>query len=187
MHTLTPTGVFEKTGDGGVRFHEAPAPTQQDVALVAKRGRDRTVRWLRRHGYLDERAAEERSNETAKPSALDACTQMALAGGAFLARPFEVKENPDADLERKERRLSATWDGFDVHCAVRIAGDDDRGRERLVRYCTRPPFALDRIEVLRDGRIAYQLKVPRKGRTHRVMAPMEFMGRLAALVPTPFA
>src|SRR5262249_33290243 len=25
---------------------------------------------------------------------------------------------------------------------------DDVGRERLVRYCTRPPFALDRIEVL---------------------------------------
>jgi hypothetical protein len=25
-----------------------------------------------------------------------------LAGGAFLARPFEPKENPDADLEPKE-------------------------------------------------------------------------------------
>jgi Putative transposase len=46
-------------------------------------------------------------------------------------------------------------------------------------------FALDRIEVLRAGRIAYRLKVPRKGRTHRIMAPMEFMGRLAALIPRP--
>ena len=66
---------------------------------------------------------------------------------------------------------------------MRLAADDDQGRERLVRYCTRPPFALDRIEVLRDGRIAYSLKVPRKGRTHRVMTPMEFMARLAALIP----
>jgi acyl-CoA synthetase (AMP-forming)/AMP-acid ligase II len=52
-----------------------------------------------------------------------------------------------------------------------------------VRYCTRPPFALDRIEVLGDGRIAYQVKTVRRGRTHRVMTPMEFMARLAALVP----
>jgi len=36
---------------------------------------------------------------------------------------------------------------------------------------------------LRDGRIAYLVKIPRKGRTHRVMAPMEFMARLAALLP----
>jgi hypothetical protein len=68
---------------------------------------------------------------------------------------------------------------------VRIAADDDLGRERLVRYCTRPPFALDRIEVLSDGRIAYLLKVPRKGRTHRIMTSMEFMARLSAQIPRP--
>jgi hypothetical protein len=57
--------------------------------------------WLRRHGYLDERAAEERSDEAVVPSALDACTQLALAGGAFLARSFEHKDNPDAAFERR--------------------------------------------------------------------------------------
>src|SRR5262249_54696350 len=38
----------------------------------------------------------------------------------------------------------------------------------------------------RDGRIAYQVKSPRKGRTHRVMTPMDFMARRAAVVPAPF-
>ncbi|WP_437991435.1 transposase [Sorangium sp. So ce145] len=60
-----------------------------------------------------------------------------------------------------------------------------RGCERLVRCCTRPAFALDRIELLPDGRIAYLLKTPRRGRTHRVMSPMECMARLAAWIPTP--
>ena len=54
-----------------------------------------------------------------------------------------------------------------------------------------PPYAvrtlLDELTlapvVLRDGRIAYRLKVARKGRTHRVMAAMDFMARLAALIP----
>jgi len=186
LHTLAIDGVFEKTDAGGVRFHEAPAPAKEDVAEVARRVRDRAVRWLRRRGYLDERAAEDRGNEAAEPSALDGCTQLALAGGAFLARPGRSpNDTSDADLDRKERRSSATCDGFDAHCAVRIAAGDDVGRERLVRYCTRPPFALDRIEVLRDGRVAYAIKMPRRGRTHRVMTPMEFMARLAALIHPP--
>jgi hypothetical protein len=54
-------------------------------------------------------------------------------------------------------------------------------------YCARPPFAQGRIEVLPDGRVAYLVKVPRRGRTHRVMTPVDFMARLAALIPTPFA
>ncbi|WP_437911117.1 transposase [Sorangium sp. So ce327] len=33
--------------------------------------------------------------------------------------------------------------------------------------------------------MAYLLKTPRRGRTHRVISPMEFMARLAALIPPP--
>jgi hypothetical protein len=188
LHTLAVDAVFEKTAGGGVRVHEAPAPSKDAVGEVAQRVRDRFVRWLRRHGYLDERGAEDRSNAPAEPSALEACAQLALAGGAFLARPSEplpLGAASDADLERKERRFSAMCDGFDLHCAVRLEADDAEGRERLVRSFARAPFALDRIEVLRSVRIAYLLKVPRKGRTHRVMAPMDFMARLCALVPPP--
>ena len=108
FHTLAVDGVFDKTGDGGVRVHEAPPPCRDDVDEVARRVRDRALLWLRRHGYLDERAAEDRGHEPVAPSALDACTQLALAGGAFLARPFAPKDNPDADLERRERRFSAS-------------------------------------------------------------------------------
>jgi Putative transposase len=87
---------------------------------------------------------------------------------------------------RKERRFSATYKGFDIHCAVRIEADDDEGRERLIRYCARPPFALERIEELKDGRIAYLMKTARRGSTQHVMTPMEFMGRLSILLPPPY-
>jgi hypothetical protein len=36
----------------GVRFHEAPPPSKDDVGEVAQRVRDRAVRWLRRHRDL---------------------------------------------------------------------------------------------------------------------------------------
>jgi hypothetical protein len=44
-----------------------------------------------------------------------------------------------------------------------------------------PGLALDRIELLRDGRVSYLLTAPRKARTHRVMAPMEVMARIAGI------
>src|SRR6185503_6560891 len=104
LHTLAVDGVFDKTGDGSVRVHEAPPPSKDDVDEVARRVRTRALRWFRRHGYLDERAVDERCHEPAEPDALQGCMQLALAGGAFLARKEEPKANPDADMERRERR-----------------------------------------------------------------------------------
>jgi hypothetical protein len=61
--------------------------TRRSRLLALLGASDRAVRWLGRKGYIDQRAAEDRSNETPEPSAIEACTQLALAGGAFLARP----------------------------------------------------------------------------------------------------
>jgi hypothetical protein len=33
--------------------------------------------------------------------------------------------------------------GFSVDASVRIEGEDRAGIERLIRYCARPPFALE--------------------------------------------
>src|SRR5262249_47731622 len=93
LHALQVDGAFTKVG-AGVRFHEATPPTKDDVATGAQRVRDRAVRWLSRHGFVDERAAEERGNPPAEPSALEGCMQLALAGGTFLARPAEAKPDP---------------------------------------------------------------------------------------------
>jgi hypothetical protein len=188
FHTLAIDGVFEKQGEG-IRLHEAPPPATTDVARVARRVHDRALVWLRRHRYLDERPAEECGNDAPELLPIDAFAALALAGGTFVGRPFapeNEQERQDDALDRKERRFSATHNGFDVHCAVRIAAGDDQGRERLVRYCARPPFALERIEEMKDGRVAYRMKTPRRGSSHRVMTPVEFLARLAILVPPPY-
>jgi hypothetical protein len=126
--------------DEGVRFHEAKAPEKADVEDVARRVHDRVVRWLRRHGCLDERPAEERSHERAALSPMEDMTRIALSRGAFLARPFARKgKDDDEPFAHKPSRFAASYDGFDVHCGVRIGANDDGGRERLLRYCARPP------------------------------------------------
>jgi hypothetical protein len=101
----------------------------------------------------------------------------------------------DADAEEDDPTLgnraprdegAVEHDGFNLHASVAIAADDDLGRERLMRYGARPPLALNRLRRLPGGRLAYRIKELRDGRAkHRVMIPLEFLARLAALVPPP--
>jgi Putative transposase len=57
---------------------------------------------------------------------------------------------------------------------------------RLCRYITRPALANERVKINAEGQVELKLKTPwRDGTTHHVMSPLEFMQRLAALVPRP--
>ena len=58
--------------------------------------------------------------------------------------------------------------------------------ERLCRYITRPAIAEKRLSLTTQGWVRYQLKSPyRDGTTHVVLEPLDFIARLAALVPSP--
>jgi hypothetical protein len=46
---------------------------------------------------------------------------------------------------------------------VRIEAADRAGRERLLRYCARPPFALERLRELDPERLLYEGTKPGSG------------------------
>jgi len=102
--------------------------------------------------------------------------------------------------------------GFSIDASVRITLIDRdvpsyfRSLEHLLRYCARPPFALERLSVIRgaDGRITkVRYVLPRHkaanwvgpGRSRKStrpgangvveLTPFEFLDRLADLVPPP--
>ena len=82
--------------------------------------------------------------------------------------------------------LRANAHGFSLHAAVRWGADQRKELEHLCRYITRPAIANERLKRNRAGDVVLQLKSAFKdGTTHIVMAPLEFMQRLAALVPRP--
>ena len=69
---------------------------------------------------------------------------------------------------------------------MRWRADQRTELEQLCRYITRPAIANERLKRNRAGQVVLQLKSPYKdGTTHIVMEPLEFMERLAALVPRP--
>ena len=58
----------------------------------------------------------------------------------------------------------------------------------LARYITRPAISEKRLSISPQGRVRYQLKTPwRNGTTHVEWDPVDFIAKLAALVPPPRA
>jgi len=125
-------------------------------------------------------------------------------------RWFRMQRLIDADAASDMLRWENS--GFSVDASVRITLIDRdvpsyfQSLEHLLRYCARPPFALERLSVMRgeDGRIAcvrYVLprhkaanwvgpgrgrKSTRPGASGVVeLSPFEFLDRLADLVPPP--
>jgi len=92
-------------------------------------------------------------------------------------------------LDKDDARDMAAWSnggGFSVDASVRIEADDRAGLERLLRYCARPPFALERLEAIDAQRLIYHLSKPQPdGRTDLMLTPLELIQRLAALIPPP--
>jgi len=82
-------------------FQEGRAPSREEIAVIAARVEKRMTRWLRRRDLVDERAAEDRSNEAPSPDPLEACMQMSLLGGTFLrldkdGTPVPLDDEPSA-------------------------------------------------------------------------------------------
>ena len=188
FHVVALDGVFTRTNDGVV-FHDGPAPTREEIAAVAGRVAERMTRWLRRRRLLEDRPPEERSNEAPDLSPLEACMQASLFGGTFLRLGRDGTPLPDENDQHRAGSKSpwaAEVDGFNVHGGVVIHKGDRDGLEKLCRYGARPPFSLERLSLLADGRVAYALRKPRKnGATHLVLTPEQALARISALVPPP--
>jgi len=77
--------------------------------------------------------------------------------------------------------------GFSLNAEVWVPSWDRAGLERLLRYCARPVFAGERLAWIEpDQRLVYHLPKPRPdGQTALYLTPLEFLDRLAALVPPP--
>ena len=186
LHVLVVDGVFHCTDDGASpRFVETPAPTRGELRAVLERVHARVL------ATLEARRVGERSDTT--DDTMEALRRTATGAGTFgRVRDDGHLDDADADDAGSEtargasRALVAEFDGFNVHAGVRVEASDRVGLERLCRYMGRPPVATGRVSVLPDGNVAYRVKSPRSAaKTHRIMTPVEFIARLAALVPPP--
>ena len=76
------------------------------------------------------------------------------------------------------------------HCrhnvAACAASSNRSGLERLLRYCARPVFALERLRQIDPEHLVYEsLKPGPGGSVSLLLTPLELIERLAALIPPP--
>ena len=88
LHVLALDGVFTDRGDDAVDFHPGRALSWAEVREVARRVGVRMARWLRRRGFIGERAEDEREEQPA-PSALEACMR---AGGTYARMDVDLPQ-----------------------------------------------------------------------------------------------
>jgi hypothetical protein len=71
---------------------------------------------------------------------------------------------------------------------VRIEATDRAGHERLLRYCARPPFALERLPERDPEHLLYESAKQGTGGTGpHILNPLQLLYRLAALNAPPRA
>ena len=114
-----------------------------------------------------------------------ACTSRMALGPRAGQKVLTLQSVPRCEVQPSDQRC-ANAQGFSLHAEVRCAINQRHKLEQLCRYITRPAIANERLQRNRTGDVVLQLKSPyQDGTTHIVMSPLEFMQRLAALVPRP--
>ena len=187
-------GVYRIGTDGEPVFVEVATPTDQALQAVLHKIITRTMKLLTRRGvlieeqgqtYLANNDGDSDEARVLRPLQAAACTYRIAFGPRAGQKVLTVQGAMPRETDFNQT-LCADMQGFSLHAAVRCAADDRQALEQLCRTITRPALANERVQCNAAGQVVLTLKTPwRDGTTHLVMSPLEFMQRLAALVPRP--
>jgi hypothetical protein len=165
---LLPEGVFAAGPDGAVLFHPLPPPWDEDVVRLL----DQIARTI--HRRVERHLAQRGDDDP--PDLLASEQAAAIATAPFSGRSAVPKPG----------HRSAFLDGYSLHADRLVDAHDREGLERLCRYGARSPIANSRLSLDPTGRVVLSLRRPlRDGRTELAFPPVEFLGRLATLIPPP--
>ena len=99
---------------------------------------------------------------------------------------FTLQTLPDVGSDNPFSNSVGETAGFSLHAGVATKANERAKLERLCRYITRPAVSTKRLSLTRNGQVRYELKTPwRNGTTHVMFEPLDFISRLASLVPKP--
>jgi hypothetical protein len=192
LHMIALDGVFAQDAAGVMTFHRVGRPRAEEIRRLLATTRARVLRYFRKKGLLDDRDIDAFRDEAPWLSQCYATSiEYKESTGRYPGAPLRRARTarPEAPLRKRRAPLQAHLDGFDLHAALTVAAHKQSRRpvlEKLLRYCARPPIAQDRLRELPDGRIALELKTPwADGTTHILYEPVDFVAKLAALVPRP--
>jgi hypothetical protein len=190
FHMLLLDGFYVEPPDGSLCFRWVTAPSSAELARLTEAVALRIGRSLERAGAL-ERDAENSylagDELEAGPMAqlLGASITYRIAGGPNQGRKvFTLQTLPGCEAPFKGGAGKVA--GFSLHAGVAAWADQRQQLERLCRYISRPAISEKRLSLTPNGNVRYQRKAPyRDGMAPVIFEPLDFIARLAALVPKP--
>ena len=188
FHMLYLKGIYDTKG----YFWPVKPPTPGDIDEITHKIAKRVTRYLERAGYLYRDAESEYldlvpDEEDVMHGIIGSSITYRLAFGPNAGRKaLTLQAVSSSDHRAKSSELVSKQSGFSLHAGVACKSNQRKKLERLCRYITRPAIAEQRLSLASNGNVIVALKTPyNDGTSHVVLSPIEFMGRLAALVPKP--
>jgi hypothetical protein len=190
FHMLFLDGVYYPDQSGKLRFKRTPRPSLEELQALTHTISVRLGRFLERAGLL-ERDAESSyltldfdDNPMADIQGHSVAYRIAV-GKNKGKKVFSLQTLPP-NLEDNQNPNVGKASGFSLHAGVSAEAHQRQKLERLCRYITRPAISEKRLSLTEQGQVRYELKTPYKnGTTHVFFNPLDFMARLAALIPRP--
>ena len=188
LHILAVDGAFNKHG----AFYPVKPPSTEHLDALTHTIALRVARYLERVGYLVRDAESDyldlqTEDDDAMATLIGASISYRLAFGPNAGRKaLTLQTIPATTTTPTAGELVSNQASFSLHAGTACKPTQKKKLERLCRYITRSAISEKRLSLASNGNVVYQLKTPYDdGTTHVVLSPMEFMGRLAALVPKP--
>src|SRR5690554_6845258 len=172
------------------RFRWVKAPTSPELTQLTHTIAHRVGRYLERQGLLERDvensylASDAVDDDPMTPLLGHSITYRIAVGSQAGRKVFTLQTLPTSGDPFGDGIGKVA--GSSLHAGVAARADERKKLERLCRYISRPAVSEKRLSLTRGGNVRYQLKTPyRDGTTHVIFEPLDFIAKLAALVPKP--
>jgi len=190
FHMLFLEGAISENTWGGTTFTRIKAPSHDDMVELVHTISHRIAKYLEKVGIVQRDMENSYLNlpiddEDSLLQLQGASVSYRIAMGPQRGQKVFTLQTLPASTEGEYGQLANT-SGFSLHAGVFANADEPEKLERLCRYISRPAISEQRLSMTQHGKVRYELKTPyRDGTTHVFFDPVDFVGKLAALIPPP--
>ncbi|MCP3865908.1 MAG: IS91 family transposase [Aestuariibacter sp.] len=175
---------------GGTTFTRIKAPSHSDMVELVHTISQRIAKYLEKVGLVERDMENSFLNlpvddEDSLLQLQGASVSYRIAMGPQQGQKVFTLQTLPASNEGEYGQVANT-SGFSLHAGVFANADEPEKLERLCRYISRPAISEQRLSMTQHEKVRYELKTPyRDGTTHVFFNPLDFIGKLAALIPPP--
>jgi hypothetical protein len=183
-------GAINENSWGGTTFTRIKSPCHNDMVELVHTISHRIAKYLEKIGLVQRDMENSYLNlpvddEDSLLQLQGASVSYRIAIGPQQGQKVFTLQTLPASTEGEYGQLANT-SGFSLHAGVFANADEPEKLERLCRYISRPAISEQRLSMTQHGKVRYQLKTPyRDGTTHVFFSPVDFIGKLTALIPPP--